>query len=461
MLDYQQLTNLILESLLNNITNPSVNEKVRAHLHIGNINEDTVNVVIDDEFVRGLLTNQYKGILEETVREKLQSDYKVKIFKSNVDLPNETTVDPLEETRSYKRDELVSSGLDRTLTFDNYIVSSSNELAASMAKGAMQSLGTQWNPLFIHGGSGFGKTHLINAFGNEVVAKSNGTKAIKYFDGNSFKNTLFEMFSKGPTETNAFKESLWRYDVIIFDDIQFIGQAADTTISVFFEIFNEFIRRKKHVVLTSDISPQEMKKIQMFHDRLITRFSQGIAAKIDVPDQELKEKIVSTFWDNVISKIDDGSILGKDAVTFIAHNFEDIRSIQGAINGIFLSLISKKVESDVITKDMVKDAITHLIPHRTNNKKISFDLISKVVSSEYGIERKSLKGASRVGNLQKARNTFAFLAKQLMDTTFAEIGKYLNRTHSTVMSSIKKSETDQKTNKEYKELVERLTSALI
>lgn len=461
MLDYQQLTDLILESLLNNITNPSVNEKVKAHLCIGNINEDTVNVVIDDEFVRSLLTNQYKGILEETVREKLQSDYKVKIFKSNVDLPTETPVDPLEETRSYKRDELFSSGLDRTLTFENYIVSSSNELATSMAKGAIQSLGTQWNPLFIHGGSGFGKTHLINAFGNEVVQKSDGAKAIKYFDGNSFKTKLFDIFSKGAAETNKFKEELWRYDAIIFDDIQFIGQASEATISVFFEIFNEFIRRKKHVVLTSDISPQEMKQIKMFHDRLITRFSQGITAKIDVPDQELKEKIVSTFWDNVISKIDDGSILSKDAVTFIAHNFEDIRSIQGAINSVFVSLISKQVTGDKISKDMVSEAIAHLISHKPNNKKISFDLISKVVSSEYGIERKAIKGKSRVAAPQNARNTFAFLAKQLMDTTFAEIGKYLNRSHSTVMNSIKKSEKDQKTSKEYKELVERLTSALI
>lgn len=463
MLDYGKLTELVLEFLIKNINNPSVASKIKGHLKIGNLVEDTVNIIIDDEFVRSLLTNQYNGVLEEAISEKLQSDYKIKIYESADDLPTIRSVPStnIEDTRSFKIDELVASDIDRTLTFDNYFVSASNELACTMAKGAIKSLGKQWNPLFIYGGSGFGKTHLVNAFGNEVINSSNNTKTVKYYDGNTFKSELFDVFYKGPNETNKFKEKLWKYDVLIFDDIQFIGQGKESTIDVFFEIFNEFIKMNKHIVLTSDVSPQEMKKMKLFHDRLITRFSQGVTAKIDAPDQDLKERIVATFWDNVVLKIDDTSILSKEAVTFIASNFEDIRSIQGAINSIYVSLINRKDDSAEITKDFVKKAIPNMLSGGGKSKKVSLALVAKVVCSEYSIEIKSMKGKSRIGSVQKARNTFSYVARKLLETSYAEIGKYLNRTHSTVMSSEKTAKSELKTNQEYKALIDRIISAII
>lgn len=428
---------------------------------------ETILHSIDDEKIilqvpmplhkRFLLSNYYNmlndSFLKITGKERnIDCLLEEEIEKPELELLNKV-VDNTEVIDN--NNEIFESNLKDYLTFDNFVVGDTNKFARTAALAVAQCPGTQYNPLFIYGKSGIGKTHLMHAIGNFIVDNNPDLKVL-YTTSDDFKkdyagfaNTQVKSIDYG----NDFKNKYRNIDVLIIDDIQYLV-GAEKTQEEFFHTFNELHSRNKQIIISSDRSPEDLKLLE---ERLRSRFAGGLPVDIYPPDFDLRCRIIkekiNKQYTSLLNKITD------DAIEFIANNFDtDVRSLEGAINRI--SAYTAIYVPDKIDLEFANEAVKDYI---NKNPYVGNDIatIQKGVADYYKITVEVLKGKRRSANIAYPRMLAMYLCRVLTDESLQRIGlEFGGKDHSTVIHAIDKIDKDLKSNGQLKEIINEIKSKL-
>ena len=346
------------------------------------------------------------------------------------------------------------ANLNPDYVFENFIVGESNRFAQATALAVAENPGKMYNPLFIYGNSGLGKTHLMQEIGNYIVKNTN--KRVLYVTSDQFINDFLGLNKKDKDGTNfdyvdLFKDKYRNIDVLIIDDIQFLGNAPKTQ-NEFFHTFNTLYDDKKQIIISSDSSPDDLKHLE---DRLRTRFNWGLKVNIFPPDNDLRREILRKKMANM----DFSRHISDDAIDYIANMCpSDVRSLEGALTRV--CAYSTIFFQEEITLDLTIEALKGTITPMTNFKN-DIQKIQRVVAEHYNVSVEDLKSKKRVATIAFPRQIAIYLSRQLTDESFPKIGiEFGGRDHSTVMHSCDKIEKERKENKQLDNIINEIISKL-
>ena len=345
------------------------------------------------------------------------------------------------------------SNLNKNLHFDNFVVGDTNKFAKTAALAVAQNPGVQYNPLFIYGKSGLGKTHLMHAIGN-YIEENNSNLKVLYTTSDEFRKdyTGISTTDNSIDYANEFKNKYRNIDVLIIDDIQYLV-GAEKTQEEFFHTFNDLHSRNKQIIISSDRSPEDLKLLE---ERLTSRFAWGLPVDIYPPDFELRCRIIKDKIKH-LNNIEDK--MTNEAIEFIANNCDtDVRSLEGAINRLVAytaMCVPNKIDLDFIN-EALKDYIS-------KNPYIQNDIasIQKAVADYYKITVEVLKGKKRSANIAYPRMVAMYMCRFMTDQSFPRIGlEFGGRDHTTVMHACNKIEEDLKNNSQLKEIINEIKSKM-
>ena len=332
-------------------------------------------------------------------------------------------------------------------TFDNFIVGSSNKFvhAACTAVANMPTAANNYNPLFIYGPSGIGKTHLLYAVTNHLKQKNPNVKVI-YIKSEDFTNQMIDSLSR--QAMSEFREKYRACDVLLIDDIQFIAGKVSTQ-EEFFHTFNALYESGKQIILTSDRQPHEINRLE---DRLKTRFEWGLIADMQSPDLELRIAIIKKKAEQV------GITIPEDVLTFLAENLRsNVRQIEGAIKKLGARVF---LTGEQIDMDLARGCISELLGGAEPTS-VTVEKIFSSVFQKYGVSKEDLISAKRSKDIALARHITIFLIREVTEMSLPNIGKIFNRDHTTVINSIENIErrinTDSMLNFELKEIIKEVS----
>jgi chromosomal replication initiator protein len=335
-------------------------------------------------------------------------------------------------------------GLNPKYSFDTFVVGSSNQFAHAASLAVAEKSPRTYNPLFIYGGVGLGKTHLLNAIGNHKLATSSDTK-VCYIHSENFMNELIQALAN--KRMPEFRDKYRKMDILLMDDIQFIA-GKERTQEEFFHTFNTLHESHRNIVVTSDKFPKDIPGIE---ERLRSRFEWGLIADIQPPDLETKVAILQKK-----SQIE-AILLPNDVSVFLASNFSsNIRELEGSL--VRLAAFASLTHSD-ITVDLAKEVLRDFI--KDNSKEITVDDILKATSEHFRVPLADLKGKRRTKALAHPRQVAMYLARSMTSCSFPEIGQKIgNRDHSTVIYAHSKIAEALKSDRPLQEDVQAITSTL-
>ncbi|ATZ20518.1 chromosomal replication initiator protein DnaA [Mesoplasma coleopterae] len=349
-----------------------------------------------------------------------------------------------------KREKLNVSLPENSLTFDNFIVGSSNKQANLAAKSVVTNPGSSFNPLFIYGDSGLGKTHLLQAIKNQAILTN---KKVLYFTSEEFTKKVVNALNKGDlTEIEELKSEINSNDFFILDDVQFLSK-KDKTNEFFFNIINNFTENGKQLVFSSDKTPE---LLNGFDKRMITRFNSGLSTPINSLDIPTAKLIIE--WE--IKKQGLKQKVNEDAVVYLAQNFsDDVRKIKGLVNRLLFFGIQNDL-GHVIDLDDVVDLFKDT--PSANLGLLNVKKIKEVVGKKYDVTLKAIDGKARTTAIKNARHLSMYFAKIILNHTSTQIGaEFGGRDHSTVLSAISRIEKLIYKEKEFKKIVESLKNEII
>jgi chromosomal replication initiator protein len=332
---------------------------------------------------------------------------------------------------------------DGEFTFETFVVGPSNKLAYAAADSVAEHPASNYNPLFIYGDSGLGKTHLLYAIAHVIRRREKGSK-IAYVKGDDLTNELVAAIREGPAKTAEMREKYRQADLLLVDDVQFIAGKKQTQ-EEFFHTFNTLYESGKQIVLTSDRPPSEMTQLE---DRLRTRFEWGLLVDVAPPDFETRLAIVK----NKAALL--GLELPDKISAYIAENVTaNVRQLEGTINKIlaYKDLLGNDTDEETVTRaiqDMLK---------RSNEYVPSPDVIIDYISKYYSLDETIIRGQQRVRDAVSARQIAMYLIRSMTTLSLDDIGKeFDNRDHSTVLHSIDKVEKQMKRDSSYAETVKEI-----
>ena len=405
-------------------------------MEIHNVDNDQVYILADTKGIPNILDyikKKYKQILEIVIEEKIGLHCNV-IFVTSEDLekrPNLTAeasniVTP--ELNSYYA-AVMNANLNPRYTFDTFVVGSNNRFAHAASLAVAESPGTLYNPLFIYGGAGLGKTHLMQSIAHYILRNDPSVRVL-YVTSETFTNDLIDSL-KGKKNAE-FKEKYRSIDVLMIDDIQFlIGK--ESTQEEFFHTFNYLYETGKQVIITSDKPPKDFTNLE---ERLRSRFSVGLPVDVSAPDYETRVAILHKKEETENTKISD------DIINYIAENINtNIRELEGALNRI---TAFKRLSNKEITLNMAEDVLRDIINNHKEDT-ITVPLIVEVIASHFGFEADELLSQKRNKDIAYSRQIAMYLCRQMTDLSLQQIGKELgNRDHTTVRHGIEKITEDLK-----------------
>jgi len=371
---------------------------------------------VNNKFIASFIRTKYTAILQE-------------IFEKETNIKPSIEIVITGEKRRTKKaiiDEQQSRGtpdstiLNQSFTFDSFVVGKSNEMAYNSSKAVAEKPGTQYNPLFIYGGTGLGKTHLLQAIGNDAVSKD---KNVIYVTIEQFMNDF--LFSMKNKNLEHFKSKYRKCDLLLIDDVQFLT-GKETTQEEFFHTFNELKNANKQIVLTSDRLPSQIAGLE---DRIKSRFEHGLKAHINLPELETKILIIEKK-----SELN-GIQLTKDIVHYIATNLgNSVREIEGV-------LIQINANANLLGVDINIELVQRVLKDQIKETKENIKLIDiiNIVSNELNIKPSDLKSTKRTKNVVDGRRTVIYLARELTHNSMPDIAKFLGmKDHSSVSKNISK-----------------------
>jgi chromosomal replication initiator protein len=324
------------------------------------------------------------------------------------------------------------SKINPVLTFDSFVTGKANQLARAAAIQVASNPGSSYNPLFFYGGVGLGKTHLIHAIGNQVMA-DNPNVRIRYIHAEQYVRDVVTAYQrKGFDDFKRYYHSL---DLLLIDDIQFFGGKSRTQ-EEFFYAFEALIAAKKQIIITSDTYPKE---ISGMDDRLISRFDSGLTVAVEPPELEMRVAIL------LKKAQQEGVKLNDDVAFFVAkHLRSNVRELEGALRKI---LAFSQFHGKEITIDIVKEALKDLLS--VQNRQISVENIQKTVADFFNIKVADMYSKKRPANIARPRQIAMYLAKELTQKSLPEIGELFGgRDHTTVLHAVRKITADRSKNPE-------------
>lgn len=396
------------------------------------IRDMTFYLCCPNDFKRGTIESLFLPNLKAALKEIFSADFDVKLLSA-------AERSALGQEKPKKPTSLLESG---EFTFDTFVVGDSNKLAYAAARAVADAPAEHYNPLFIYGDSGLGKTHLIYAIAHEIRTKTPNAKIV-YIKGDDFTNELVEAIRTG--KNVEFRSKYRDADLLLMDDVQFIAGRKQTQ-EEFFHTFNALYESGKQIVLTSDRPPKEMTQLE---DRLRTRFEWGLMVDVEPPDYETRLAIIR----NKAALL--GINLPDRISSMIAENITaNVRQIEGVLNKILAySDLMGVMDEEAIMKaleDVVKNS-NEYIP--------TPESIIEYISKYFGIEPDVLQGQSRSRDITNARQIAMYLIRRMTNLSLKDIGKALgNRDHSTVMHSLEKVEAQMRSDPAFAETVKEITT---
>lgn len=391
---------------------------------------DTKATIVVKSIVNATVFEDNKEIIATALEELL-----------NMDKPLQVEILQQQDISKYKTDNILDSiqqeviyegqAISPDRTFENFVVGDCNKESHSAALACAYHPGKFFNPLFIYGNSGCGKTHLLLAIGNYVL-KNDPTKKVYYTDSLKFVENVVEAIKNGNIE--GFKKYMYSIDVLLIDDVQFLA-SKEKSHEIFFTIFNELVNNRRQICIASDRMPSEIKGLE---DRLISRFNSGLSVGIDSPEFEtslaiLKMKLKSSTYESVS--------IDEEGLNFLASNFNrDVRSLEGALNRVLFYAIEFQNDGNFISFETCYNALKGqaVVSDKTG---LSPNKIIKTVADYYGLTKQQLTSKTRTKKVANARHIAIYLSRKLLDLPYNKIGEeFGGRDHSTIMSACEKVE---------------------
>ena len=394
------------------------------------VSDNTLILSCPAEFKKNVIENRFVPFIKDSLREIFSGDFDVQIL----------TGDAVERYQPYTSGE--DTSIYDAFTFDRFVVGNSNRMAHSAAKAVAEGYTTEYNPLFIYGNSGLGKTHLLHAI-RLRVRERHPDYNIVYVKGDDFTNELIYAIQTG--KNFEFREKYRNADLFLMDDIQFIAGKIQTQ-EEFFHTFNTLFEYKRQIVFTSDRPPSEISKLE---DRLRTRFESGLIVDIQPPDYETRVAIIR----NKASQI--GILLEPEIVDYIAQNITaNVRQLEGAVKKI---KAYHELMNTPITLDMASQVLESF--YKDNAEAPTPDMIIEETAKYYDLTTDDLKGISHAKDYVTARHVSMFIVRQLTNLSLADIGKIFGgKDHTTVLSAIRKIEREIKNDVDLANTVRDITS---
>ena len=450
------LWNKFLETVKSSV-NSMVYSTWFSKTYLLSIDNNKATIVVPLDIHKNRLSTSYQELITSILTKLTGNIYELDfILESDIKVKKETPIIIENKNETIKHSFKHESNLNPKYTFDSFIVGNSNKLAHAAALAVAESPGLTYNPLFIYGNSGLGKTHLMQSIGNYI--QENSQKRVLYVTSEQFISDFSGIARKDSVGDNNeysyvdyFKDKYRNIDVLIIDDIQFLAGATQTQ-QEFFHTFNTLHQDKKQIIISSDRSPNDLKLLE---DRLRTRFCWGLTVDIYPPDLELRI--------NILKKKIEGNKIDKDipddVLEYIASNMaSDVRQLEGAINRLLAySTIMGGAEINLsLAIDALRDFINKGTSEKTNISKVQ-----KIVADFFQISVDDLKGKKRSSSVAFPRQIAMFLSRDVLNESYQRIGlEFGGRDHSTVMHSCEKIESDIKSTKSIRETVDKIKKNL-
>ena len=444
-MNLENLWNSFLEKIKSRIS-PLPYETWFKNTKLISLDNCVAKVLVESPIQKKHLQETWYKTIEDVFNEVTNTSFDFE-FVLEDDIKENNNID-MDISNNFNNKE--KSNLNPKYTFDSFIVGDSNKFAYMAAVAVSENPGRTYNPLFIYGSSGLGKTHLMHAIGNYIVENSN--RKVLYVTSEQFISDFLNINRKDSTGTNfsyidSFKNKYRMVDVLIIDDIQFLGGATQTQ-QEFFNTFNVLHDNNKQIIISSDRSPDDLKKLE---DRLRTRFSGGLSVNIFPPDYEMRVEILhkKLTGQNMIGTISD------DVISYIANNCDsDVRQLEGALTRVIAYTAMFNI-TDInlnIAVEALKDYLTKATFTKNNIQKIQ-----QVVADYYNISVDDLKSKKRKADIAFPRQVAIYLCRTMTDESFPKIGiQFGGRDHSTIMHSVDKISNEIKVNSKFKQIIEGL-----
>ena len=415
-------------------------------LEIQSADNDHIVLLTSTDFQKNIVSSKYLDLLTNTFNYLTNKDCSVSIV-SREELETASNNSDLSDTTKIEAPiNYVTTNLNPKYTFSTFVVGNNNRFAHAAALAVAEAPASSYNPLFIYGGVGLGKTHLMHAIGNEILRNNKNSK-ILYVTSEAFTNELINAIKDNTND--QFRNKYRGIDILLIDDIQFIA-GKERIQEEFFHTFNTLYESGKQVILSSDKPPKD---IPLLEDRLKSRFEWGIIADISNPDYETRLAILrkKAQIDNII--IDD------EILSAIATRIDsNIRELEGTLNKLIAT--ASLTSNRQITMEMAEKAINDIVSQQ--EKVISATYIQETVGKYFNINPKDLKGSKRANDITFPRQIAMYLCRNVANMSLPQIGKdFGKRDHTTVMHACNKIEKEIKTNSNTKLIVESVKNILL
>lgn len=415
--------------------------------------DGVMTLCVDNEFTRDWLENNYQAMILDALRvggagPGLKLAFRVQAMDFPADEPRPEEAQARQPEGARKKARRPGSGpgtpLDPNFTFENFVIGPSNSFAHAAALGVSQAPGRAYNPLFIYGETGIGKTHLMQAVGHKVLMSPGAT--VSYISSETLLNEYVDSLKTGTSK--AFRDKYRNTDVLMVDDIQFL--AGKTALQEeFFHTFNMLHAARKQIIMTSDLPPKELAGLE---PRLVSRFEWGLVTQIECPDFETRLAILR--YKQSLAPIR----LADELLTFIAENItSNVRSLEGALNKTesYISLTGQRNLTIDTLRALLKDQL-----NSERQKDLSFDDIQRMVVEHYGLQMRDMSSKERPRSVAGPRQIAMFLCRKLTRSSLPEIARSFGKTHATVVHACKTIQDRIQVEEDLKDAVREITRRL-
>lgn len=444
----KQLWDKFLETIKEKIT-PISYETWFKDTYLNKIEENKIIAVVPMQLHKKNLSENYKDVIAETINEITGTNFEFEfLLEDEVNKNNKVFIE--EQGVPFNNPE--QANLNSNYTFDNFVVGTSNRFAFTAALAVAENPGKAYNPLFIYGSSGLGKTHLMQAIGNYIVKESN--KKVLYVTSDKFISDFIGINRKNNNNydnIDYFKNKYRNIDVLIIDDIQFLANATQSQ-QEFFHTFNELHQEGKQIIISSDRSPEDLKLLE---ERLRTRFSWGLTVNIYPPDYDLRMQILK----KKLSVHELAKPIDEDVLEYIANNCtSDVRKLEGALNRLFA--YTTMFNKEKINLEVATEALKG---HLNSYGYIKNDIqkIQSVVADYYKINVEDMKSKKRTNNIAFPRQIAMYLSRILTDESLTRIGlEFGGKDHTTIIHAFDKIDKEIKNDSNLEQVINNIKNKL-
>ena len=413
------------------------------------IRDNVVIIMIpsDQSHALSYISSKYKNFFKVVISETLDHTYDISFILEKEAMEQEKNIDLVSKAPSNVNYE--NTNLNPKYKFDTFVVGNNNKLAHSAALAVAESPGNVYNPLYVYGGAGLGKTHLMHSIGHFILEKNPDMKVL-YVTSENFTNEVIECIRSGDAlKMNRMREKYRTVDILMIDDIQFII-GKESTQEEFFHTFNTLHSTGKQIILTSDKPPKDMETLE---ERFRSRFEGGLIADIQPPDYETRMAILRRNAENYIKEIDD------EVLRYIAdHIKSNIRELEGALNKI---IAFSKLNNVEINLEYAEEALKDII-YPDKHREITPSLIIEIVSEHFGVSPEDMSSRKRTSAFVEARQVAMYLCRELTSAPLQAIANALGKKdHTTVIHGIDRISEEIETNEELKNKIDIIKKKIL